>query len=632
MKRVVFSSIGMLVISFYCYGDVQSDFTSGWQKICDGNFAQARSHYSSVISSEASSPDKANANLRLAWVDVFEAIANGQYAQAKTIVDTLKTQYTGNESLALYIFRTAERMEWKMQFDLAADLYGQVVSQYPDSASKQNAQIGLLSVNTQALLESEDFDKAGANVEEIISNYFSNSKLPDVLYRISEAYRWKGKLEQAQNICQYIIKNNSSWSGLSQVQFDYDHMEACRLITEGKCDQAKVFVDNVKNSTVDQQLVAKGLLDIADRYRWANKLDEAKAIYQQVKSVSGGEFASKSVWYELNIGVLELIDSGKGQEAWSLIQGIKTNFVGNPYLPEMLFYMGERYSWKADYSRAEELFDNVIELSADSQFGQKAVFQKLWVKALGALDSKDYSAAESVTDKLISDYSSNSQLPEVLYAIAERYRWAGRYDKVEAIYQKIINQDSGSKVAGKANLDMAIVNTLAMIEPGNEAQAQVAIDKLVSDLKTDEKLPETLALIGERYYMQGCELESSGNYEQMESYFQRAITMWENAQKQFSDYKMPVGALQWTGDCYRKTGSFDKSNVCYERLLSLYPDYELSWNILLQVGRNYEYLKKNGSIEAVLADAKTREVYEQLVSNYPDAKASQIARRWLTQH
>jgi len=123
-KLRLYSILIVLVISFCCYGDVQSEIDSGWQDMYRGNFTQARNIITNIISSDASSVDKASATLRLGWVDVFEAIANGQYAQAKTTVDSLKTQYAGNESLGLCVFRTAERMEWDDQLDIAKELYG----------------------------------------------------------------------------------------------------------------------------------------------------------------------------------------------------------------------------------------------------------------------------------------------------------------------------------------------------------------------------------------------------------------------------------------------------------------------------------------------------------------------------
>ena len=462
----------LLVISSCGYGDVQSEIESGWQKIYEGDFAQARSHYNKIVSSEASFADKSNADLCLGWVGVFEAIANGQYAQAKANVDALENQYVNDWSLGIYVFRTAEKMEWDNQLDIAKELYG----------------------------------------------------------------------------------------------------------------EAK-------------------LLD--------------------------GEFSAKATWREMWITIFQRIEAGDIDGALIAADNARTQFSNNSELPEMLFRVGERLRWEGRYDKAKEFFAKSIEVSSDGKIAQQCQFENLWIDTLNKIDSRDYESADSNINKMLSAYSSNSNMAEALYSFAERYRWAGYYSKVDNIYQKITSGYSGSKEADKASLDSTIVNTLALISPDNISAAEGAINSLIGGLSNDPRLPEAMALAGEQYYLEGRKLENSGKYNESETYYQKALTIWESLQGRFPDKKLGKGFYMWAGDCYSKVGKFEDSLVCYEDFYKYYSADENAWSAIFSMGRCYENLGRTKAMPLDEAKDKIRELYKNIIEAYPSCPVVGYAENWL---
>jgi TolA-binding protein len=102
-----------------------------------------------------------------------------------------------------------------------------------------------------------------------------------------------------------------------------------------------------------------------------------------------------------------------------------------------------------------------------------------------------------------------------------------------------------------------------------------------------------------------------------------------------SDYPASTAvpkAFRSAGDCYRKLGEYTDSIRCYRKLLDDYPDLRTAWNALLNIGRNYEDLKKSGSLQASEADAETKAAYEQLLQDYPSCPGTKYASRWLSRH
>ncbi|HPS55906.1 MAG TPA: hypothetical protein PLP05_09930, partial [Sedimentisphaerales bacterium] len=333
--------------------------------------------------------------------------------------------------------------------------------------------------------------------------------------------------------------------------------------------------------------------------------------------------------HEMWITIFQQIEAGNVDGALSAANQAKTQFSSNSELPEMLFRVGERLRWKGKYDKAKEFYSKSLELSLEGKFAVQSQFEYLWVDTLSKIDSHDNESAEANISRMLADFSDNGNMAEALYSFAERYRWMGYYSKVENIYGKIIQQYSSSEAAGKANLDAAVVNVLAMIEPGNENQVNAALTELESSLSDASQLNDAILLAGEQYYLKGCDLSVQGQYASAESYFQKSINLWIKVKSRVADNAIKPGFWDWAGYCYKNTGQFDKSLECFKKKYELYPDNSPSQTLLL-IGQNYESLSASGSMPKAEFSTNIKAVYGDIVKLYPDTAAAKYARKWLS--
>ncbi len=122
--------------------------------------------------------------------------------------------------------------------------------------------------------------------------------------------------------------------------------------------------------------------------------------------------------------------------------------------------------------------------------------------------------------------------------------------------------------------------------------------------------------------------------------FQMAAGIWEKVAERFPGSDIIPQALNRAGECHKKLGEYGRSIDCYQNVFTLcaqkgvddYPDYNLGWNALFLIGRNYEEMKELGIVAESQADTLITAAYEHLVERYPDCMAAGIARRWLSRH
>ena len=518
------------------------------------------------------------------------------------------------------------------EFDQAEQLYQSVISEYGNTDHADQAVIWSKWLDVFSLIEDKDYDNAQELTDSLLAQDKDKAVVAEMLFTAAEFYRWAGQFEKATTLYDKVVSDYSTDTFAQKAQLVKSWVETFSLVEGDNYSQVLSVVNQLKQSDCEEIDSAQAIFSIAQHYRWLNKLSEANNIYQEVvNTYPNSDFTDKAMWYVLWSDVFTKIDENKESEAKVILDQISADYSDHQDWPEMIFRLADRYRWLADFENADKYYKQLISDYPQSEYADKTRIISLQVQVLTAFDAGNYSKVEEITNNLLSNYYDSNQLPEILYSIAERYRWQGRYDKVQQLYQGIITNYANSSVATKVQLDAPIVTTLSLIEPGNEQQAQAAIDVIISGLSSDERLPETMSLIGERYYTKGCQLTGEGDFESAENYWQQALVIWENLERQFPNVKLPAGAKFWVGECYRKVGEFEKSITCLEKELSEYPESENAWSALFLIGKNYELLARSGAVNSeVNYKAEAHQVYKQLLESYPDCPAAKAAKRGLS--
>jgi tetratricopeptide (TPR) repeat protein len=298
------------------------------------------------------------------------------------------------------------------------------------------------------------------------------------------------------------------------------------------------------------------------------------------------------------------------------------NYSGYKPIARAVCQIADQYYQSQRHQNADKLYQKIVEKWPDTG---DAMWAQMHIAMSNIRDGNV--AAEAATDKLLTNYAGQENITEAACQIADQYSQSQKYQQADKLYQEIIER-CGAKHAILAKAGMVKLNILL----GNEAAAEAAINKLITDFSGHPDLPRTLLIIGEEYYKKGLSKESEGPADQARDHFEKAVKMWGRLINEFPNSALIPETCCWAGDCYHKLGQYEKSIQCFQKVVDNYPGYEYAWHAQFMVGRCYEGLKDTGAIEKSVADAQINTAYEQLLKKYPDCPVAEYARVWMSRY
>jgi TolA-binding protein len=209
--------------------------------------------------------------------------------------------------------------------------------------------------------------------------------------------------------------------------------------------------------------------------------------------------AEEEPLYQARVNVCSLIDTGKYTEAASTTDKLVADFPDNQGLPEAQYWIAERYERYDKFDEANRLYQQVIQNYPDSLWADKSKLAISRTKAKSLIVSQNYDQAQKEIDKLAVDFAGNSDLPEAIFWITERFQRSGRLEDAKLNFQRIIRDYPDSPWAGKAKLWLSKVTILSLIATQQFSQAEDAIGKFVADFAGNPDLPEALFWISEGF-------------------------------------------------------------------------------------------------------------------------------------
>ena len=403
------------------------------------------------------------------------------------------------------------------------------------------------------------------------------------------------------------------------------------LVNQGDYAQAQTLTQKLIADFSKDPELPKALSDIADRYRWADKYEEAKTIYRQIiQDYPDSPIAADARFGLARMDVLSSIWLWKFDDAKAAFDKMVTDFSNHPDFPEELYWTARKYGWSEMHEEEKAIYQQVVEKYPDSPYAVKASLGAARANVQSLILSKDYEGAQKAVDKMVVDFANNPYLHDALYWIAERDEWAGRCENAKSLYQQIIQNYPDSSSAGKAKFGLSRVNAQSLIISGEYDSAEEAVDKLIADFAGHPDLPKAVMFIGEQCYKQGLAEGKQGLTEQAKIRYGKAAEIWENLQDKFPESSLIPEVCGWTGDCYIKLGKYEESIRCFQKVVDSYPEYKHAGHAQYMVGRGYEELKNTGVLEESIADTHIKDAYEKVVLNYPDCPAITYVNSWLS--
>jgi TolA-binding protein len=198
-----------------------------------------------------------------------------------------------------------------------------------------------------------------------------------------------------------------------------------------------------------------------------------------------------------------LIETGNLTEAQTKIEQLKATYSQDPQLPEVLYWIAEKYRWSGKYDQARDLHQQIIQNFSGSPYADRAQLAYSRIEVLSLIDFNNLEQAEEALDKLIADFQDHQDLSETLYWVGREFGWHNRFEKEKGLYQKIAKDHPSSQFAARAQLDFSRAQVMSLIIFEEYDSAQEAYVGLVKDFSKHPDLPESLYRIGKIWVWSG---------------------------------------------------------------------------------------------------------------------------------
>jgi TolA-binding protein len=418
------------------------------------------------------------------------------------------------------------------------------------------------------------------------------------------------------------------------------------LIESGKYAEATSATDKL----VTDFNIALGLPEaqywIAERYERVSKFDQANSIYKQVgQKYPDSPWANKARLGFSRAEAMSFIMSQDYDRAQQALSKIVNDFNGNPDLPEALYWITERYGRIEKFKEAKRNYQQIVQNYPNSPWADKAKLGVSRSEAMSLIASGKYEQAREAVDGMAANFAGNTDLPEALFWIAERYTRVDRFEEAKLNYQQISQKYPDNPWADKAKLGALRAEAMFLIMSQDYDKAKAAIDELIANFAQNPDLPEALYWITERY-------ERSSKFEEAKQNYQRIVqgfpnSPWANKAK-MSVSRVDVTSLIVSQQYDQVQKSIDKFAADFsgdadlpEMLLTIaqhliwWHQYEQAGNICQQIVQRYptslsaakarQCISKTGQIKNIVSQLinsgnydKVGKAVEELIAKFGD--------------
>jgi len=433
-------------------------------------------------------------------------------------------------------------------------------------------------------------------------------------------YQEEEQYEQAEVIYQQIVTDYS----VTDYAFQAQKNLAILYVAWDKQPQAEAALQKLLADFSKHEGIAQAVHDIAYQHRLSRKNEKANQLDQHVIDN----------WPESDYAVLAQMDMAKyyvdqgDVAAEAAVDKLLADFPDSPFMARAVHDVAQHYSLSGKYQKANELYQHVIDHWPKAEHAMWS--QVDLIKSNLALGRDG--VAQVAVDKLLANFTDNPLIAQAVHDIAYQHRLSRKNEKANQLDQHVIDNWPEAEHAILSQIGIAETNVLSLIESGNDTAIEATLDSLIADFNDNPGLPETVFVIGEKYYNKAFRYDKEGLDTKARDSFTKAIVVWGKIITELPESIATAWAYNFGADCYRRLGQHKKAIEYYQKVVDDWPDYEHASYALFSIGHIYEDLKKSGAMSKSEADSKTRTVFQQLLEKYPACKAAKAAELWLSSH
>ena len=473
-------------------------------------------------------------NFEQAKQSIFSIIDTGDYAKAESAITQLSSDFSGRQNLPETLYWLAVRYEWSSRPGEANRIYQQVIKSYPGNTWSQKARLGIARADVIALVSSQNYIGAKEAIDKLAVDFSGSPDLPEALYWFVPRYEWQNKYDEAKSICQQIVDKYPDSPYFTKAKMGVSRAEVMSLIILQNHSLAKTAIDKMIADFSGNPDLSESLFVIAERYRWLNRFEDEKYVYQQIiKQHIDDQSVHKAEVLIARLDVMSLIISEDHDKAMDMLDKMVVDFYGNPDLPQAVFAIGEMWY--------EEVMKKSNPNVRDYFEKAKAALDIALEKFPGAGFVSDAQYFRSVCYQQLGDSKSAVQGYEAMLNRWPdyRYAWSAHYG-LGTCYQKL--KESG-----------AIAESLA------DTRTEQAFKSLIENYP-DHGLNDQASFALARINFK------KSNWAEAAKYFEIYLSISEKGQS-----KCPFNVVCDLASCYEKMGNLDRSAEVYSSFLVKYP-------------------------------------------------------------
>ena len=257
--------------------------------------------------------------------------------------------------------------------------------------------------------------------------------------------------------------------------------------------------------------------------------------------------------------------------------------------PAAQLEQAETYMKNGQYQQAEEIYQQVVMDYAGTDYAFKA--QKNLVVIYIAMDRQP--EAETASQQLLANFSTHKDIAKAVHNIAYQYQRLDKYETANQLYQYVLDNWPEAEHAMWSQMDLAKLN----IGLGNDALAQAAIDKLLTDFSGNESIAKAVHNVA--YHCQKFQ-----KYETANQLYQYVLDNWPEAEhamwSQMDLAKLNIGL-----------GNDTAAQAAIDKLLTDFSGNELIAKAVHNVAYHCQKFQKYET---------ANQLYQYVLDNWPEAE------------
>ncbi|MHC4456373.1 MAG: tetratricopeptide repeat protein [Planctomycetota bacterium] len=347
-----------------------------------------------------------------------------------------------------------------------------------------------------------------------------------------------------------------------------------------------LFIAMAENTFAD----VSALLEQAVAYAEDDDHKQAETIYKTIiQDYPGTDYALEA---QIRL-ILLYIFWDKPAMADVSSQAVLAEFSQGKSTPEAVVLVADMYFRLGRHQDALELFQYCLDRWPD---GEQAIWSQLGLCISNIALGND-SEAQAAINGLLTAYSEHERLIEAVVDISDTYRASLRYGEALKYYQYAVDHwPNDAEEAIWSQLGVAISN----IALGNDAEAQAAVDKLITDFSEHKQIPAAIIEISDTYF-------DFDKYDEAGELYQYVLETWSGG-------KYAILAQRGVGMFNAALGNDADANAVIEILLANFGEHPDLPTAVLQIAE--PYYKKGLQEEVEDPNSQAREYLQKALSIY----------------